>query len=71
MLTRLAFHHRGFALDIQRSNAGFAFAISHDGLTLHASEHDYRTATSADRAARQFIDDALDVFTHSTQSVAA
>ena len=71
MMTRLAFRHRGFALDIQNSVAGFVFAISHDGLELHASTTSYRTATSADRAARQFIDDALDVFSHSTQALAA
>lgn len=71
MLTRPAFHHRGFELDIQGSAAGFAFAITHAGLTLHASAPSYRTATSADRAARQFVDDALGAFSYSTQALAA
>ncbi|MEM1117235.1 MAG: hypothetical protein AAF594_06490 [Bacteroidota bacterium] len=57
-----AFHHRGFELDIQSRGAGFAFAVSHDGLALHASAPTHRTSLSAERAARQFVDDALAPF---------
>lgn len=71
--TRQAFHHRGFSLDIRRasSGAGFSFAIAQDGFPLHTSRADFGTAGSADRAARQFIDDALGAFEHATQALAA
>lgn len=57
-----AFRHRGFELDIRTGGAGFTFAVSHEGLALHASEATHRSATSAERAARQFVDDALAAF---------
>jgi hypothetical protein len=76
--TRQAFHHRGFSLEIRRSpaglgrpGAGFSFAIAQDGFPLHTSRADYGTAGSADRAGRQFIDDALGAFEHATQALEA
>ncbi len=67
--TRQTFHHRGFALEIRRAGAGFAFAVLQDGFPLHASRSDFRTAGSADRAARQFVDDALFSFDFATQAL--
>ncbi len=69
--TRQTFHHRGFALEIRRASAGFAFAVLQDGFPLHVSRADFRTAGSADRAARQFIDDALVSFEFATQALEA
>ena len=66
-----AFHHRGFELDVQGGDAGFGFAITHEGLALHASSATHPTALSAERAARQFVDDALAPFSQATQSLAA
>lgn len=71
MMRPLAVHHRGFSLAVQTSTDGFAFAVSHEGLTLHASTPAYQTATSADRAGRRFIDDALGAFSYATQTLAA
>ena len=71
--TRQAFYHRGFSLEIRRapSGAGFSFAIAQEGFPLHTSRADYGTALSADRAARQFIDDALGAFDYATQALEA
>ena len=53
--------HRGFSLRLCQAGTGFSVAIEHLGLTLH-TESGHRSAFSAERAARQFVDDALGVF---------
>ena len=63
MPTRTPLRHRGFDFAVRPGPGGtFAFAVSHRGLPLHASGAEFRSAVSADRAARQFVDDALGVF---------
>ena len=62
--------HRGFDLDVQSRGTGFAFTVTHDGLALHVSDPAHRTALSAERAARQFVDDALGVFEQETPAYA-
>lgn len=56
--------HRGFELVVRQDAAARAlsFLVMHRGLALHASRADYRTPVSAERAARQFVDDALGAF---------
>ena len=51
--------------------SGFGFTISHLGLALHASEIAHRTPHSAERAARQFVDDALTPFAQRAETYAA
>lgn len=58
---RIPLCHRGFGLRPRHAGAEFAVAIEHLGLTLH-TEAGHRSAFSAERAARQFVDDALGVF---------
>lgn len=69
----LPLRHRGFELALRReSEAGaFAFRVSHLGLDLHTSRPGFGTATAAERAARQFVDDALGAFGHAAQALAA
>ena len=66
MPIRPMLRHRGFELAVLDGGRGgasqFGFAISHRGLQLHASTPEFRSAVSADRAARRFVDDALGVF---------
>lgn len=69
--TRHTFHHRGFSLEIRRAPAGFAFTIRQGADALHTSRADFGTAGSADRAARQFVDDALFSFEFATQALEA
>ena len=73
MLARPLLRHRGFELSIRRVPGAekFAFAITHLGLALHSSRAEFRTALSADRAARRFVDDALCVFDASPAAFAA
>ncbi|MFN3595927.1 MAG: hypothetical protein ACK41D_01500 [Rubricoccaceae bacterium] len=64
MASRLPFQHRGFTLHVTRAPGRFGedtygYRIEHRALTLHASTEDFRSATAAERAARQFVDDAL------------
>ena len=59
--TRTPLHHRGFRLQPYRAETGYSVAIEHLGLTLH-TESGHRSAFAAERAARQFVDDALCVF---------
>ena len=58
---RAPLSHRGFHLRPHPAGAGFAVVIEHLGLALH-TESGHRSAFSAERAARQFVDDALGVF---------
>ena len=70
--SRLQLRHRGFDLEVTRSQDGsdsYAFSIRHDGLTLHASPSEFRTPQSAERAARVFIDDALGGFEYATRAL--
>ena len=71
----LASAHRGFAYALHRAGRGadarFSFTIAHRGLLLHASEPTFRTAASADRAARRFVDDALGAFDYAQHALAA
>lgn len=69
--TRQVFHHRGFSLAIRHAAARFAFAIAQDGHALHTSRPDFATPQSAERAARQFVDDALGAFEVATQALEA
>ncbi len=63
--------HRGFRLGLRaQAGSGFAVAIEHAGLTLH-TEAGHRSALSAERAARQFVDDALGVFDLGASRLAA
>jgi hypothetical protein len=76
MSPRSILSHRGFALDISRAagldgDGVFAFTVVHQGLPLHRSRADFRSAVAADRAARRFIDDALCAFDYATSSLAA
>lgn len=73
MLDRPLLRHRGFELSIRRMSGGeaFAFTVTHLGLELHTSRPEFRTATSADRAARCFVDDALGVFEMPSAALAA
>lgn len=69
---RLLLRHRGFDLEVEQAtdgSDGYGFAISHRGLTLHASPAEYRTPQSAERSGRVFIDDALSGFEHATRSL--
>ena len=73
--TPLTSAHRGFVYALHRSAGDgemrFAFSIAHLGLELHASRATFRSAASADRAARQFVDDALGAFAHAERALAA
>ena len=73
MFDRSPLRHRGFELTIRRSPAldAFEFVVRHLGLDLHASSPDFRTVMSAERAARRFVDEALQVFDTSTTALAA
>lgn len=64
MLSSPVLRHRGFELSIRRMSGGdaFGFVVSHLGLDLHASDGAFRSATSADRAARCYVDHALGVY---------
>ncbi|MEM6326502.1 MAG: hypothetical protein AAF791_05235 [Bacteroidota bacterium] len=67
---RLVLRHRGFDLEVEHArdgSDGYGFAISHRGLTLHASTAEYRTPQSAERSGRLFIDDALNGFDYATR----
>lgn len=71
---RLVLRHRGFDLTVERANDGsdgYGFAISHRGLTLHASPAEFRTPQSAERSGRVFIDDALSGFDYATRATDA
>lgn len=68
--------HRGFVYALHRvetegDEARFAFSIAHRGLRLHTSPADFRSPSAADRAARQFVDDALGAFEHASHALAA
>lgn len=65
--------HRGFELMVRREAGGspLSFRVSHRGLPLHTSRPDFRTAVSAERAARQFVDDALGAFDAASSTLAA
>lgn len=65
--------HRGFELAVRREGEGapLSFRVSHRGLALHTSRPDFQTAVSAERAARQFVDDALGAFRAASSSLAA
>ena len=73
--TPLTSAHRGFVYALHRSEGDdeirFAFSISHLSLVLHTSRPTFRSAASADRAARQFVDDALGAFNHAEHALAA
>jgi hypothetical protein len=76
MTLRTPLSHRGFSLTIRRAagmdgDGVFAYTVVHQGLPLHRSRADYRSATAADRAARRFIDDALGAFEAATSRIAA
>lgn len=73
MPARPMLRHRGFDVVVQSGPQGahFAFAVSHRGLQLHASTPEFRSAVSADRAARRFVDDALSVFAFGEAGAAA
>ena len=72
MPARPALRHRGFELAVRpATGSGFAFAVLHRGLQLHASTPAFRSAVSADRAARRFVDDALGVFAYGEAAAAA
>lgn len=63
--------HRGFDLRLRSHGSAYAFEIGHVDLTLHASDTDFRSAFAAERAARQFVDDALSAFDDASTSLAA
>ncbi|MEO0559872.1 MAG: hypothetical protein AAF170_17015 [Bacteroidota bacterium] len=68
--------HRGFVYALHRKEADtkqvrFAFSIAHRGLRLHTSEAEYRSPAAADRAARQFVNDALGAYDYATHALAA
>ena len=71
----LASAHRGFIYALHRSEPEdtpcFAFSISHRGLRLHTSPAEFRTPGAADRAARQFVDDALGAYRYASRALAA
>ena len=72
MPARPTLRHRGFEFAVRPAGgAGFAFAVLHRGLQLHASTPEFRSAVSADRAARRFVDDALGVFAYGEAAAAA
>ena len=53
--------HRCFRLTLlaRPDGARFAFRVGAGGHTLHTSRASYRSAPSAERAARRFVDEAL------------
>ncbi|GAB5537323.1 MAG: hypothetical protein Rubg2KO_35720 [Rubricoccaceae bacterium] len=68
--------HRGFIYALHRMETDadelrFAFSIAHRGLRLHTSSADFRSPSAADRAARQFVNDALGAYDHATHALAA
>ncbi|MEM0962829.1 MAG: hypothetical protein AAGK21_09880 [Bacteroidota bacterium] len=63
-------HHRGFDIRLQAEGSRFAFEVTHRTHTLHTSTYAYRSGVSAERAARQFVDDALRVFDAAIQPIA-
>jgi hypothetical protein len=69
----LPLRHRGFELALRRESqeGPFSFRVSHFGFDLHTSRPGFGTATAAERAARQFVDDALGAFGHAAQTLAA
>ena len=69
--TRQAFYHRGFSLEIRRAPSGYAFSVRQGEHALHTSRAAFGTPGSADRAARQFVDDALGAFDFATQALEA
>ena len=68
---RLTLHHRGFGLHLVREPEGarYAFEITHRGHALHASAPEYGSPSSASRAARLFVDDALGSFEKATRAL--
>jgi hypothetical protein len=65
----LTVFHRGFAIALRHvpgrfGPASFGYAIRHDGLVLHETAGAYGSPSSAVRAARCFVDDALGAFEH-------
>ena len=73
--TPLTSAHRGFVYALHRGETDdemrFAFSIAHLGLVLHTSRATFRSAASADRAARQFVDDAVGAFDRAEHALAA
>ncbi len=65
----MALRHREFDLTIRTVEGRFgeqsyAYSVLHNGHVLHESGGDYGSASAADKAARQLIDDALCMFDH-------
>jgi hypothetical protein len=61
----LTVYHRGFAVSIHKMKGRdglYGYVVHHDGLALHASGGLYGSATRAEQAGRQFVDDALGAF---------
>ena len=69
--TRQVFYHRGVSIEICRTAGRYAFVIAQDGHALHTCRPDFATPQSAERAARQFVDDALGAFEVATQALEA
>ena len=72
--SNLRLHHRGFALRLEQAQDGsdrYSFSIESRGYTLHTSASDFRTAQSAERAARVFVDDALGGYERATRALDA
>lgn len=62
----LMLYHKGFDILIRHSTGRrtrpYGYTIRHQGLDLHCADGAFGSACSADRAARQFIDDALGAY---------
>ena len=56
---------------MQDGSDRYSFSIESRGYTLHTSPADYRTAQSAERAARVFVDDALGGYERATRALDA
>jgi hypothetical protein len=55
--------HRCFRLTVLAAGPRFAFRVLDGEAALHTSRAAYRSAASAERAARRFVDDALRAWT--------
>lgn len=70
----MSLRHRGFDITIQMKQGryganSYGYTVLHLGHILHDSGGDFGTASAADKAARQLIDDAVGMFDRSLEQL--